>query len=173
MKSEKNKGYQAKHHPAFFGNKEDQEIRRRKEKQETSEAFFKTLENNNYDIEKVLRNDKKYEKILGKEYLNSIRNTLELQNKFGDALRQTNGDVDKALQSDVSFNNLGTKYIQHIRNQMNLRKEFIYRANFLNGDVDKALEAPAFDSLSPEYKSFAIKHYHAEQAEKMGITFDE
>ena len=128
---------------AFFGNKEDQENRRRKEKQETSEAFFKSLENNNYDFEKVLRNDKKYEKILGKEYLESVKNTLELQNKFGDALRQTNGDVDKALESDVGFNNLGTKYIEHIRNQMNLRKEFTYRVNFLNGDVDRALKSPA------------------------------
>jgi hypothetical protein len=158
---------------AFFGNKEDQEIRRRKEKQQTSEAFFQELENNNYDFEKVLRNNKNYEKILGKEYIESVRQTIDLQNKFGVALTKSEGDVDKALESDISFRKLGTKYIQHIRNEMNLRKEFIERVDFLNGNVDKTLEDPKFNSLSSEYKAFAMKQYHAEQAEKMGITFEE
>ena len=118
----------------------------------------------------LLRGDGKFhyfENELGTKYINSVRDSLDLQAAFGDALKTNQNDVDKSISSDeyhyrgkiYNFKDLGNDYVQHIRDKIELRDAFTDALEKENYDVDKALKnfsfynkkTHDFSKLSPEY----------------------
>ena len=101
-------------------------------------AFSNALNNSQYHVDKALQGDDKYYydgelydfNQLNADYIESVRNGIERQHAFQDALKNDQYDVDKALEGDeyyydgelYDFKDLNSDYVAGVRQQIEENK---------------------------------------------------